>query len=69
MRIEKLEPSRRKEGRWLVWLEDGTLIRVGEADVADLGLYRGMELAPEQAEELQHAAALGKLKTRALNIV
>lgn len=69
MRIEKLEPSQRKQGRWLVWLEDGSLIRVGEADVADLGLYQGLELTPVQAEALQNAAALSKLKTKALNIV
>lgn len=69
MKIEKLEPSKRKEGRWLVFLEDGTTIRIGESDVADLGLYRGMELDGEQVRELQNAAALSKLKTRALNIV
>lgn len=69
MTIQKLEPSQRREGRWLVFLEDGTLIRVGEADVADLGLYRGMELNEEQMEKLQNAAALSQLKTKALNIV
>lgn len=69
MRIEKLEPSQHKQGRWLVWLEDGSLIRIGEADVAGLGLYRGMELDGEQLRKLQDAAALSRLKTKALNIV
>lgn len=69
MTIQKLEPSQRKEGRWLVFLEDGTIIRVSEADVADLGLYRGMELDGAQMEKLQNAAALSRLKTRALNII
>lgn len=69
MKIEELKPSAKKEGRWLVVLEDGTIIRVGEAEVADLGLYQGMELSPEQEERLQEAAALSKLKTKALNIV
>lgn len=69
MRIEDLKPSTKKEGRWLVFLEDGNLIRAGEADVADLGLYRGMELDGEQLRKLQDAAALSQLKTRALNIV
>ena len=31
MKIEKLEPSQHKPGRWLVWFEDGSLLRVGEA--------------------------------------
>lgn len=69
MRIEELKPSPKKEGRWLIFLEDGTIIRVGEADVAGLGLYQGMELDVEQLQKLQDAAALSKLKTRALNIV
>ena len=69
MKIEDLKPSAKKEGRWLAFLEDGTIIRIGEADVADLGLYRGMELDGEQMQKLQNAAALSQLKTRALNIV
>lgn len=69
MTIQECKPSAKKEGRWLVVLEDGAIIRISEADVADLGLYKGMELSPEQAERLQEAAALNKLKTRALNIV
>lgn len=69
MTIQDLRPSAKKEGRWLVFLEDGSLIRVSEADVADLGLYRGMELNGEQLWKLQDAAALSQLKARALNIV
>lgn len=69
MTIQKLEPSSQKAGRWLVWLEDGSLLRLSEADVADLGLYRGMELTGEQWEQLREAQALGKLKARALNLV
>ena len=38
MKIEKLEPSKHKEGRWLVWLEDASIVRVGEGDVVSLGL-------------------------------
>ena len=38
MIIQKLEPSKHKAGRWLVWLEDGSLLRVGEGDVVSLSL-------------------------------
>lgn len=69
MTIQECKPSAKKERRWVVFLEDGAIIRVSEADVADLGLYKGMELSPEQAERLQAAAALSRLKARALNIV
>ena len=44
MKIEKLEPSRRKQGRWLVHLEDGSILRVGEGEVVSFSLYTGMEL-------------------------
>ena len=46
MRIEKLEPSKHKQGRWLVWLEDASIVRVGEGDVVSLGLYAGKEGGP-----------------------
>lgn len=69
MRISKLEPSKHKEGRWLVWLEDGTLLRVGEENVADFGLYAGMELSGETLEALTSAAALSQMKNKALNIL
>lgn len=48
MRIEKLEPSTHKQGRWLVWLDDGSLVRVGEGDVVSLGLYAGKELTDSE---------------------
>ena len=38
MKIEKLEPSRHRQGRWLVWLEDGSLVRLGEGEVVSLSL-------------------------------
>ena len=67
MKISKVEPSQRKEGRWLVWLEDGSLIRIGEGDVVAHGLYAGMELNDEAAAALLDAAALHRMKQKALN--
>lgn len=69
MRITKLEPSKRKQGRWLVWLEDGSLIRLGEGDVAARGLYAGMELDEEDVEELSSAQLRAGLKERALSLL
>ena len=66
MRIVKLEPSKHKEGRWLVWLEDGSLIRIGEGDVVRHGLYAGMEVNEEEASTLMAAAALHQMKQKAL---
>lgn len=65
----KLEPSSRVEGRWLVWLEDGTLLRVGEADVVSFSLYAGMELSQGQLEGLKQAQEQAKLKHKALTLL
>lgn len=67
MKIVKLAPSKHKEGRWLIWLEDGTLLRVGQNEVADFGLYQGMELDEARLEELNHAAAESAMKSKALD--
>ncbi len=69
MRIEKLEPSSHRAGRWLVWLEDGSLIRVGEGDVVSLGLYTGKELTEEDAAVLTAAESGYKMNERAVNLL
>lgn len=69
MRIVKLEPSQHKTGRWLVWLEDGSLLRVGEGDVVALTLYQGKELSEDEAAALTAAADHSKLSERAVELL
>lgn len=69
MKIEKLEPSRHKEGRWLVWLEDGSPVRIGEGDVVSLGLYAGKELSDAEGEALSAAEVRSKLMERAVGLL
>lgn len=69
MKLLKLEPSSRVEGRWLVWLDNGTLLRLGEADVVAFSLYAGMELGEEQLEALQQAQEKAKMKHKALTLL
>ena len=69
MKIEKLEPSKHKEGRWLVWLEDGSIVRVGEGDVVSLGLYAGKELSDREGEALAAAGVRSKLMERAVGLL
>lgn len=66
MKITKLEPSQHRNGRWLVFLEDGALLRVGEGDVVRLGLYAGLELSEEAARELNDTAEGNHLREKAL---
>lgn len=67
MNIMKLAPSKHREGRWLVWLDDGSLIRLGRNEVADFGLYQGMELDEKLLRTLLDAAEEGAMKRRALD--
>ncbi len=69
MKIEKLEPSRHKQGRWLVWLEDASIVRVGEGDVVSLGLYVGKELSAAEGKALAAAGAHSKLMERAVGLL
>lgn len=69
MKIEKLEPSKHKEGRWLVWLEDASVVRVGEGDVVSLGLYAGKELSDGEAGALAAAESRSKLMERAVGLL
>lgn len=69
MKIEKLVPSQHKEGRWLVWLDDGALLRLGEGDVVALSLYAGKELDDEAGEALTRAAARSRLRERAIALL
>ena len=69
MKIEKLEPSRHKEGRWLVWLDDASIVRVGEGDVVSLGLYAGKELSDAEGEALAEAGERSRLMERAVGLL
>ena len=69
MRLTKLEPSRRVRGRWLAFLEDGSILRLGESQVVSFGLYAGMEVDGDLREELTAAARLGAVKEKALDLI
>ena len=69
MKIEKLEPSQHRQGRWLVWLEDGSLVRVGEGEVVSLSLYTGKELTEAEGEALAAAARQNQMDRRAVALL
>ena len=69
MRIARLEPSSRVPGRWLVWLDDGALVRVTEQEVVSFALYAGMELSDETWAELESAARLSAAREKAVSLL
>lgn len=69
MKIVKAEPSQHRQGRWLVWLEDGSMLRVGEGDVVSLCLYAGKELDEREGEAVLAAARRSRLNERAVELL
>lgn len=69
MKISKLACSQRVKGRWLIYLEDNTILRVGESEVLAFSLYAGMELDCETRARLEAAAQKSAVKERALKLL
>ncbi len=69
MRIEKIEPSRHVQGRYLIWFTDGTLLKVTEQEMLDFALCAGRELAEEELASLQDAAGRSRARARAAAMI
>ena len=69
MRIEELKKSQRKRGRFLVKMEDGSLLRITENEVVRFALRPGWELGLEDLEALQASAKTSSAKAAAANMV
>ena len=69
MVIQELRPSSRVAGRWLAVLEDGSILRLGQNEVADFALYPGRELTEEEGEALMAALRQGALREKALELL
>lgn len=65
MRIEKLEPSRHKKGRVLLFLEDGSLLKVTEEELLRFSLHKGDELSEETLAALRSSASASSAKAEA----
>lgn len=69
MRIERVEPSRRRRGRVLVFLEDGACLKITEQELLDFGLRPGDELDSGTLERLKEAAGVSNVKVTAADLV
>lgn len=69
MRIDRIEASRRKRGRVLVFLEDGALLRITEQELLDFGLRPGDELDEGGLARLKEAAGVSNVKVTAADLV
>ena len=69
MIVAKLEPSKHVRDRWLVWLDDGSLIRVTENEVVAFALYAGMELTDQVYDQLVERAGRSEARGKALDLI
>ena len=62
MRIERIEASKHKRGRVLVFLDDGACLKITEQELLDFGLRAGDELDEEALKRLKGAAGVSNVK-------
>ena len=69
MRIERIEASRHKKGRVLVFLEDGACLKITEQELLDFGLRSGEELDEGTLAKLRQAAGVSNTKAAAADLI
>lgn len=69
MRIERLEASKHKAGRVLIFLEDGTLLKGSEREILDFSLRAGDDLDDETLTRLKAACGTAGTKAKAADLI
>lgn len=69
MKIDRLERSKHVDRRVLVFLEDGSLLKITEQELLDFGLRAGDDLDSETLERLKNAASGSDAKARAAALI
>ena len=69
MRIDRIEASKHKKGRVLVFLEDGACLKITEQELLDFGLRSGDQLSSVQLKKLKEAAGLSDTKAAAADLI
>ena len=69
MRIDRIEASKHKRGRVLVFLEDGACLKITEQELLDFGLRKNDDLDEEQLKRLKDAAGVSNVKANAADLI
>lgn len=69
MRIERVEASKHKRGRVLVFLEDGACLKITEQELLDFGLRAGDRLDSGTLARLKAAAGVSNVKVTAADLI
>lgn len=68
-KLDKLEPSKRSQGCFLAYLEDGSILKLTEQEILDFHLKTGGTLDEETLSRLQSAAEISHTKVQASAII
>lgn len=69
MRVERIEASKHKKGRVLVFLEDGACLKITERELLDFGLRSGDRLDEETLGRLKEAAGVSNTRAAAADLI
>ena len=69
MRIDRIEASKHKRGRVLVFLEDGACLKITEQELLDFGLRAGDELDKPTLDRLKEVAGVSNVKATAADLI
>ena len=69
MKVERIEKSKHKQERVLVYLEGGDLLRITESELLHFGLYKGLDIDGETVVQLQKCGARSETRVRAANMI
>ncbi len=69
MRVERVEASKHKKGRVLVFLGDGACLKITEQELLDFGLRSGDELDEEVLGRLKEAAGVSNARAAAADLI
>ncbi|MCC8183070.1 MAG: recombination regulator RecX [Clostridiales bacterium] len=68
-KVDRVEPSKHVRGRFLVFLDSGALIKVGEQELLDFGLRPGLELEGETLRRLIASSEDTSARERAARMI
>ena len=69
MRIERIEPSRHKRGRILVFLEGGACLKITEQELLEFSLHAGDILDDGTLKRLKEAAGVSNVRAKAAELI
>jgi len=69
MRVDRVAPSVHKKGRILLFLEDGSLLKITEQELLDFGLRPGDDLDEDTLSRLKAAAGASDVKGQAAAMI